>query len=68
MVPFFVGYYAFSAFGIGALQSILIATTLTATSVAISVQVLTEPGRMQSNKVRLILGGRQPRKSKFMNR
>jgi Kef-type K+ transport system membrane component KefB len=56
VVPFFVGYYAFAAFGIEALQSILIATALTATSIAISIQVLTELGRMQSKEARLILG------------
>ena len=56
IVPFFVGYYAFTAFGIEALQSILIATALTATSIAISIQVLTELGRMQSKEARLILG------------
>jgi Kef-type K+ transport system membrane component KefB len=56
VVPFFVGYYVFSAFGIVALQSILIATALTATSIAISIQVLTELGRMQSKEARLILG------------
>jgi Kef-type K+ transport system membrane component KefB len=56
IVPFFVGYYAFAAFGIQALQSILIATALTATSIAISIQVLTELGRMQSKEARLILG------------
>ncbi len=56
IVPFLVGYYVFSAFGIVALQSILIATALTATSIAISIQVLTELGRMQSKEARLILG------------
>jgi Kef-type K+ transport system membrane component KefB len=56
VVPFFVGYYAFTAFGIEALQSILIATALTATSIAISIQVLAELGRMQSKEARLILG------------
>lgn len=56
VVPFFVGYYAFTAFGVEALQSILIATALTATSIAISIQVLTELGRMQSKEARLILG------------
>jgi Kef-type K+ transport system membrane component KefB len=56
IVPFFVGFYAFYAFGIEALQSILIATALTATSIAISIQVLTELGRMQSKEARLILG------------
>jgi Kef-type K+ transport system membrane component KefB len=56
VVPFFAGYYAFTAFGIEALQSILIATALTATSIAISIQVLTELGKMQSKEARLILG------------
>jgi Kef-type K+ transport system membrane component KefB len=56
IVPFFVGYYAFAAFGIEVLQSILIATALTATSIAISIQVLTELGRMQSKEARLVLG------------
>ena len=56
VVPFFVGYYTFTAFGIEALQSILIATALTATSIAISIQVLTELGKMQSKEARLILG------------
>ena len=56
VVPFFAGYYAFTAFGIEALQSILIATALTATSIAISIQVLTELGKMQSREARLILG------------
>jgi Kef-type K+ transport system membrane component KefB len=56
IVPFFVGFYAFSFFGVEALQSILIATALTATSIAISVQVLSELGRMQSKEARLILG------------
>src|SRR3712207_4696059 len=56
VVPFFVGYYAFTAFGIEVLQSILIATALTATSIAISIQVLTELGKMQSKEARLILG------------
>jgi Kef-type K+ transport system membrane component KefB len=56
IVPFFVGFYAFTAFGIEALQSTLIATALTATSIAISIQVLTELGRMHSKEARLILG------------
>jgi len=56
IVPFFVGFYVFEAFGISALESMLIATALTATSIAISIQVLTELGRMQSKEARLILG------------
>ena len=56
IVPFFVGYYAFTAFGVGALQSVLVATALTATSIAISVRVLTELGKMQTKEAKLILG------------
>jgi Kef-type K+ transport system membrane component KefB len=56
ILPFFVGYYAFIAFGVEALQSTLIATALTATSIAISIQVLTELGRIHAPEARLILG------------
>ena len=56
IVPFFLGYYAFTMFGFSGLQSILIATALTATSVAISVTVLTELGKMQTRESKLILG------------
>jgi len=56
IVPFFVGYYVFTAFGVEALQATLIATALTATSIAISIQVLTELGRMHAPEARLILG------------
>ena len=56
VVPFFVGYYALTLFGLAALQSVLIATALTATSIAISVRVLTELGKMQTMEARLILG------------
>jgi Kef-type K+ transport system membrane component KefB len=56
IVPFFVGYYVFTSFGIEVLQSTLIATALTATSIAISIQVLTELGKIQTPEARLILG------------
>lgn len=56
IVPFFVGYYTFTAFGIEVLQATLIATALTATSIAISIQVLTELGRIHAPEARLILG------------
>jgi Kef-type K+ transport system membrane component KefB len=55
-VPFFVGYYAFTLFGLETLESVLIATALTATSIAISVQVLLELGKMQTKEAKLILG------------
>jgi len=56
ILPFFVGYYVFTAFGLEALEAMLIDTALTATSIAITVQVLTELGKMQSKEARLILG------------
>lgn len=56
IVPFFLGYYVFTIFGLEGLQAILIATALTATSIAISVTVLNELGRMQSKEAKLILG------------
>jgi Kef-type K+ transport system membrane component KefB len=56
LLPFFVGYYVFTAFGLEALEAMLIATALTATSIAITVQVLTELGKMRSKEARLILG------------
>ncbi len=56
VVPFFLGYFVFLQFGLAALESMLIATALTATSIAISVQVLTELGRMRAREARLILG------------
>ena len=48
---FFVGYYVFTRFGLDGLQTVLVATALTATSIAISVRVLTELGKMQTKEV-----------------
>ena len=56
IVPFFLGYYVFTIFGLEGLQSILIATALTATSVAITVRVLNELGKMQTKEAKIILG------------
>ena len=56
IVPFFVGFAVFSIYGLSAFETLLIATALTATSIAISIQVLTELGKMQSKEARLILG------------
>src|SRR5215204_3777443 len=41
IVPFFVGFYIFLTFGLEAIESMLVATALTATSIAITIQVLT---------------------------
>jgi Kef-type K+ transport system membrane component KefB len=56
IVPFFIGYIVFSLYGLEALETLLIATALTATSIAISIQVLTSLGKMQTKEARLILG------------
>ncbi|HSA72621.1 MAG TPA: cation:proton antiporter [Nitrososphaeraceae archaeon] len=56
IVPFLLGFYVFTIFGLEELQSILIATALTATSVAFSVTVLTELGRIHTKEAKLILG------------
>jgi Kef-type K+ transport system membrane component KefB len=56
IVPFFVGFYVFLTLGLEAIESMLVATALTATSIAITIQVLTELGKMQTKEARLILG------------
>ena len=56
IIPFFVGYYVFLTFGLEAIESMLVATALTATSIAITIQVLNELGKMQTKEARLILG------------
>lgn len=56
VVPFFVGFFVFQFFGFGAFQAMLVATALTATSVAISVQVLSEFGKLKTPEARLIIG------------
>jgi Kef-type K+ transport system membrane component KefB len=56
IVPFSVGFTVFSIYGLDAFETLLIATAMTATSIAISIQVLTELGKMQSKEARLILG------------
>lgn len=56
VVPFFAGYIVFTAFGFEALQSLLVATALTATSIAISIQVLSHLGKLHTPEARLILG------------
>lgn len=56
VVPFFAGLVIFQMFGFDALQSMLIATALTATSIAISIQVLNEFGKIKTPEARLIIG------------
>ena len=56
VVPFFVGFAVFGLFGFDAYQAMLIATALTATSIAISIQVLREFGKLHTPEARLIIG------------
>ncbi|MDI1495495.1 MAG: potassium transporter Kef [Cenarchaeum symbiont of Oopsacas minuta] len=56
VIPFAAGYLVFQFFGFDALQSMLIATALTATSIAISIQVLNEFGKIKTPEARLIIG------------
>ena len=56
VVPFFAGLFIFQWFGFDAYQSMLIATALTATSIAISIQVLNEFGKLKTPEARLIIG------------
>jgi Kef-type K+ transport system membrane component KefB len=55
-VPFAVSFVILSLYGLDSFEILLIATALTATSIAISIQVLTELGKMQAKEARLILG------------
>lgn len=56
IVPFVAGLIVFQMFGFDVFQSMLIATALTATSIAISIQVLSEFGKIKSPEARLIIG------------
>jgi Kef-type K+ transport system membrane component KefB len=56
IVPFFVGLLVFELYGFPAYESMLIATALTATSIAISIQVLSEFGKIKSPEARIIIG------------
>ena len=55
VVPFFAGLLIFQAFGYDALQAMMIATALTATSIAISIQVLKEFNKIKTPEARLII-------------
>jgi len=56
VVPFFAGLVSFQMFGYDALQSMMIATALTATSIAIAIQVLNGFGKINTPEARLIIG------------
>ena len=56
VIPFFAGLAVFQLFGFDALESMMIATALTATSIAISIQVLSEFRKIKTPEARLIIG------------
>lgn len=56
VVPFFIGLLIFQFMGYNDYQSMLIATALTATSIAISIRVLNEFGKLKTPEARLIIG------------
>lgn len=56
IVPFVAGFFVLQLFGFHTYQAMLVATALTATSIAISVQVLSEYGKLKSAEARLIIG------------
>lgn len=56
IVPFSIGFVILTIYGLDSFEVLLISTALTATSIAISIQVLSELGKMQSKEARLILG------------
>lgn len=56
ILPFVAGFFVLQLFGFHTYQAMLVATALTATSIAISVQVLSEYGKLKSAEARLIIG------------
>jgi len=55
-VPWILGYFLGTIFGYSSSTSILIGTTLVATSVAITAMVLFEMGKLQTNAAKAIMG------------
>ena len=55
ILPFFVGFVVLTLFGLDGLESMLVATALTATSIAISVQVLTELGKLAYKRGQIVI-------------
>lgn len=56
IVPWICGYYLTVAFGYSEASAIFIATSLTATSIAITANVLKEMGQLQSEAAKAIIG------------
>jgi Kef-type K+ transport system membrane component KefB len=56
IVPWVMGYFTSAAFGYGFGASVFIATALTATSIAITANVLKEMGKLKTEAARAIIG------------
>jgi Kef-type K+ transport system membrane component KefB len=56
IVPFFITYFLFFPFGLQALESMLVVTAPTATSIVILIQVSTELGKMRLKDASIIQG------------
>jgi len=56
ITPFFLAYFVFLNLGFEALESLLVGTALAATSIAISIQVLNQFGKLRTLEARLIIG------------
>ncbi len=56
VIPFFLAYFVFLNLGFEALESLLVGTALAATSIAISIQVLNQFGKLRTPEARLIIG------------
>ncbi len=55
-VPFALGYYVCSAVGLTGLESVVVAASLTATSVGITARVLSDLGRLDDSESQVVLG------------
>lgn len=56
IIPWIGGYFLAAAFGFNFASAIFVGTALTATSIAITAQVLKEMGRLQTDAARAIIG------------
>lgn len=56
VAPFLGGYLLFTLLGFNAPTALIVATALTATSIAISVETLRELGRLNTQEAKLIIG------------
>lgn len=56
VIPFVLGILVFSSYGFGTLESLIIATSLTATSIAISFEVFRELRKENTEESKLVLG------------